>query len=164
MASASLLGDRFSAFPELVTLLCSSGECYQKGWMGDQPGSVERNKVRVGAPVGSIAHVQCQQGEAFCLWGCQTRSSLFINGAEGYLSQGSLVPLSSGGCLRESSTRRERAASQGRVWDGRSRSRLDPGSEVFVSGRTGCAGARSVALGREKPLSSPSALSFYHRS
>lgn len=26
-------GDRFSALPELVTLLCSSGERYQKGWV-----------------------------------------------------------------------------------------------------------------------------------
>ena len=33
MASASLLGNRSSALPELVMLLCSSGERCQKGWV-----------------------------------------------------------------------------------------------------------------------------------
>lgn len=33
MASASLLGDRFSALPELITSRCSSGERYWEGWV-----------------------------------------------------------------------------------------------------------------------------------
>lgn len=33
MAPTSLLGSRFSALPELLMLLCSSGKRYQKGWV-----------------------------------------------------------------------------------------------------------------------------------
>lgn len=33
MAPALLLGGRFSALPELLMLLCSSGKRYQKGWV-----------------------------------------------------------------------------------------------------------------------------------
>lgn len=63
-------------------LLCSSSEHYQKGWMTSL--EMLRNKVRVGVVVRSIANVQCPQGEDLCLWACKSRSSLFINEANGY--------------------------------------------------------------------------------
>lgn len=119
--------------------------------MGDQSGNAARGEG--GSSSGVHANVQCHQGEALSLWDHQTRSHLFMDGAEGghkdpWCSQAAVIALEK----RESSGRWACTAAQQDVWDRISKSSLDLQSREFVSGRMGCVWDSSVGLSAEQPL------------